>query len=156
MMSRTIFWLLVSAVAAPSGAQTAGAEFFEQKIRPVLSTKCYMCHSSNLSSPMGALTLDTKAGLRKGGARGPVVIPGKPAESRLLQALRYSDTSLQMPPTGKLADPVIADFEQWIAAGAPDPRTDSTPGTQTPAPLKGMSIDAGRNWWAFQPVRELP
>src|SRR6266487_3772094 len=98
MMGRTKFWLLLSAVAAPLGAQTPGAEFFEQKIRPVLSTKCYLCHSSNLSSPMGALTLDTKAGLRKGGARGPVVIPRELAESRLLQALRYSDTRLQMPP----------------------------------------------------------
>src|SRR5213594_3752301 len=149
----TRYYLLISLLAASLGAQSSGGDLFENKIRPILATKCYMCHSSTLKSPMAGLVLDTKAGLLKGGATGPVLVPGKPAESRLLQALRYTDPHLQMPPSGKLADPVIADFERWIAAGAPDPRTDSAPGTQTPAPLKGMSIDAGRNWWAFQPVR---
>ncbi len=102
---------------------------------------------------MGGLVLDSKSGLAKGGATGPVVVPGKPAASRLLQALRYTDPSLQMPPTGRLPDPVIADFEQWIAAGAPDPRADTA--TQTQSPLKGMSIEDGRKWWAFQPVHEI-
>jgi hypothetical protein len=105
---------------------------------------------------MGGLVLDTKAGLLKGGGLGPVVVPGKPAESRLLKALRYTDPHLQMPPAGKLPDPVILDFDQWIAAGAPDPRAETSAGTQSSAPLKGMSIEDGRKWWAFQPVREIP
>jgi hypothetical protein len=104
---------------------------------------------------MGGLILDTKAGLLKGGARGPVIIPGKPAESRMLQAMRYTDTDLQMPPTGKLSDTVISDFERWIAAGAPDSRVDAAAGTASPQPLKGMSIEDGRKWWSFQPVNEL-
>ena len=58
-----------------------------------------------------------------------------------------------MPPTGKLPDSVIADFEQWIAAGAVDPRVDAASG-QAQAPLKGMSIEDGRKWWAFQLVHE--
>src|SRR6266705_223266 len=152
----TRYWVLLGLLWTPLAAQPPDTAFFESKIRPVLATKCYACHSSTLKSPMGGFVLDTSAGLRKGGSAGPVLVPGKPAESQLLQALRYTDPHLQMPPSGKLADPVIADFERWIAAGAPDPRADSAPGTQTPAPLKGMSIDAGRNWWAFQPVRELP
>src|SRR5580658_5252414 len=98
-------------------AQSPGSELFEKTIRPILVSKCYMCHSSQLKSPMGGLVLDTKAGLLKGGERGPEIVPGKPAESRLLQALRYADPQLQMPPTGKLADQVVADFDQWIAAG---------------------------------------
>ena len=32
----------------------------------------------------------------------------------LLKALRYTNAHLQMPPTGKLPDTVIADFEKWI------------------------------------------
>ena len=104
---------------------------------------------------MSELVLDTKAGLRKGGARGAEVVPGNPSQSRLLQALRYTDPTLQMPPTGKLPDQVIADFEQWIAAGAPDPRVDPVTASASPAPLKGMSIELGRKWWAFQPVREI-
>lgn len=103
---------------------------------------------------MSGLVLDTRAGLLKGGARGPAVVPGKPGESRLLQVLRYTDSSLQMPPSGKLDEQVIADFEQWIADGARDPRQDVA-ATSAPTPLKGMSIEDGRKWWAFQPVHEL-
>ena len=134
-------------------AQPRGDDLFEQKIRPVLATKCYGCHSSTLRSPMSGLVLDKKAGLQKGGARGPVLVPGKPAESLLLKALRYTDPELKMPPGGKLPDTVIADFEQWITAGANDPRVDA--GNATPAPIKGMSVEEGRKWWAFQPAKEV-
>jgi hypothetical protein len=149
-------WFLLASLAYPLAAQPITYDFFESKIRPVLVSKCFMCHSSKLQSAMGGLVLDTKAGLVKGGSDGPVVVPGKPAQSRLLQALRYTDQSLQMPPTGKLPDQVIGDFEQWIAAGAPDPREDAAVATQTPAPLKGMPIEEGRKWWAFQPAHEMP
>ena len=150
--------LAALAAAATLTAQPTDYTFFENKIRPVLTTKCYGCHSSKLKAPMGGLALDTKAGLLQGGATGKVIVPGKPADSRLVKALSYTDTNLQMPPTGKLPDAVIADFEQWIASGAPDPRTDApaAAGASSPAPLKGMSIEDGRKWWAFQPVKELP
>ena len=122
-------------------------DLFESKIRPVLAASCYSCHSSKMKAPMGGLVLDTKAGLRK------AVVPGKPAESRLLAALSYKDADLQMPPSGKLAAPVLESFERWVAAGAVDPRVDTASVT---APLKGMSVEDGRRWWAFQPLRESP
>src|ERR1700693_2154319 len=147
----------VLAVAVPLAAQTRDFTLFETKIRPVLETKCYGCHLPKLKAPMGGLTLDTKAGLLKGGATGKVIVPAKPGESRLLKALSYSDPSLQMPPAGKLPDSVIANFKQWISAGSPDPRSDVLAGvsSQSPAP-QGMSIEDGRKWWAFQPVKEMP
>lgn len=135
-------------------AQTPDATQFETKIRPVLATKCYGCHSSKLKAPMGGLVLDTKAGLTAGGVSGPVVVPGKPAESRLLTAMRFTDPHLQMPPMGKLPEPVIADFEAWIAEGAADPRVAAS--GEKSAALKGMSIEEGRKWWAFQPMNEMP
>src|SRR5213595_3649180 len=91
----------------------ASTEFFEKEIRPVFADKCYGCHSSKLKSPMGGLVLDTRSGLKKGGNGGPVLIPGDPASSRLLQALTYKQTELRMPPTGKLPDEKIAAFEKW-------------------------------------------
>ncbi|MGI8992171.1 MAG: PSD1 and planctomycete cytochrome C domain-containing protein [Bryobacteraceae bacterium] len=141
-------------LATPIFAQTADNAFFEAKIRPVLVQKCYACHASTLKSPMSGLSLDTKAGVLKGGASGRVLTPGKPDESRLLKALSYTD-ELKMPPSGKLPDSVIADFKEWIASGAPDPRT-AAASTNAVAPLKGMSLDDGRKWWAFQPVSEVP
>jgi hypothetical protein len=152
MLNRRGFWLWAVTAGLPLAAQSPGNDFFEKKIRPVLATKCYACHASTLPAPMGGLALDTKAGLRKGGVRGVDVVPGNPGESRLLRALRYADPQLQMPPGGKLEDAVIADFEQWIAAGAPDPREEAP--AVAAAPLKGMSVAEGRKWWAFQPVRE--
>src|SRR5438309_2179468 len=131
---------LLAVLCTPLLAQSLDSTFFESKIRPVLASKCYGCHSSKLKAPMGGLVLDTKAGLAKGGDSGPVVVPKKPAESRLLLALRYTDPHLQMPPTGKLGDAVIADFERWIAEGAMDPRIDAA-STQAAAALKGISIE---------------
>src|SRR6185312_696587 len=109
--------LTLAATAHSALAQapaSAGEELFERRIRPVLVTKCFACHSSKLKSPMGGFTVDTKTGLATGGSRGPEVVAGKPDESRLLHALSYTDNALQMPPSGKLPDAVIADFRQWI------------------------------------------
>jgi hypothetical protein len=147
-------WLfLILVVPAPAQSD---AEFFEAKIRPVLAKSCYGCHSSKLKSPMSGLALDSRASLRKGGSSGAVVVPGKPAESLLLKALQYADPSLSMPPSGKLSDAVIADFEHWIATGAVDPRPDSAPEASAAAPARGMTLEAGLKWWSFQPVRETP
>jgi hypothetical protein len=143
-------WLTIATGVSLLG-QPVDSKFFEARIRPVLATHCYSCHSAKSKAPMGGLVLDTKDGLAAGGVNGPIVAPGKPAASRLLTALRYADPHLQMPPTGKLAAAVIADFEAWIAAGAVDPRAAAAPGTVT-TPLRGMSVEAGRQWWAFQPL----
>ena len=139
-------------VTTPLAAQTTDVEFFEAKIRPVLVQRCYSCHNSKMAAPKGDLVLDTKEGLLKGGASGPVVVPGNPAQSRLVKVLDYTDPLVQMPPSGKLADAVLQDFTQWIARGAADPRA-SAPALASASPqYKGMSLDEGRKWWAFQPV----
>ena len=39
---------------------------------------------------MGGLMFDTKSGLAAGGTSGPVIVSGKPKESRLLTALRFT------------------------------------------------------------------
>ena len=155
----TWYWLRLLCLPVPVCAQTpAGTEFFEKEIRPVLAENCYGCHFSKSKSPMGGLVLDTKSGLRQGGNGGPVIVPGDPASSRLLKALTYNQTDLRMPPTGKLPDEKIAAFEKWIAAGAPDPREETAGSTRAASPTakKGMDIETGRKWWAFQPVAPMP
>src|SRR3954462_12242226 len=153
----TRHFLLLPLLATALRAQAPDSAFFETKIRPVLATKCFGCHSSKLKSPMGGLVLDTKAGLKKGGNGGPVIAAGSPASSRLWQALTYNQTELRMPPGGKLPDEKVAAFERWIAAGAPDPREDApASASAAPSAKKGMDIETGRKWWAFQPVSALP
>jgi hypothetical protein len=145
--------LLIFLSAVPARAQQVTNEFFESKIRPVLAAKCYACHNSKMKEPKGYLTLDSRAGVIKGGTLGPAIVPGKPGDSKLIHAMKYTDPHLQMPPSGKLADEVIADFETWIAGGAPDPRVDSGgPATAKRRVVDDAELAKGRQWWAFQPV----
>ena len=122
-------------------------EFFEKHIRPVLVNKCYSCHSAKAKRVRGELLLDSKEAMLKGGESGPAIVPGKVEKSLLIRALRYE--KLQMPPRGKLSAKVIADFERWIAMGAPDPRT----GNKT---TKQSHVDPQKvkKHWAFQPIRK--
>ena len=102
-----------------SGIANPKIEFFEKKIRPVLSKNCYQCHSAKSKSLKAGLLLDRKAGWTRGGKNGAVIIPKEPNESILMNALRYNNHDLQMPPSGKLSETVLADFEKWIFHGCP-------------------------------------
>jgi hypothetical protein len=141
--------LATSAHAAePTAADTA---FFDAKIRPVLSEHCYKCHSHTADKIKAGLLLDSRDALLHGGNSGPIIVPGKPDESLLIQALRYTDEDLRMPPEehgGKLSERQIADFTEWVQRGAPDPR----------APLitaDGKSYGGvGKKHWAFQPLHK--
>jgi hypothetical protein len=152
---------MVSACAAsgqeagpPSTPLTkAGVEFFERHIRPVLAESCYECHSAKARKLRGKLLLDSQAGIAKGGATGPALVPGNVDKSLLIQAIRWTDPDLAMPPKGKLTPQQIEKFEQWVKMGAPDPRTGAAP--KASAATKTHDPDAGRSWWAFRPFRDM-
>src|SRR5579872_4620946 len=87
--------------AQTSSAQTGPAatpDFFETKIRPILATSCYACHTN---SQLGGLRLDSRAALLKGGQTGPAIVPGDPDKSLLVRAIRQTG-ELKMPKGGKL------------------------------------------------------
>ena len=133
-------------------AQQASEEqlaFFEKRIRPVLVEHCYQCHSRNAAAKeklRGGLYLDSRQGILKGGESGAAAIAGKPAESLLISALKFE--SFEMPPAGKLTADVIADFEKWIADGMADPRDGQI------AADRKIDINAGREFWAYQPLSQ--
>jgi hypothetical protein len=137
--------VFLTVIVGPVRAADSGTDFFESKIRPVLVEHCYKCHSTQAKKQQGGLHLDTRDALRKGGDNGPVIVPGKPAESLLLKAVHYTDADLKMPPKGKLPDAVIADLEKWIALGAPDPRGTATAG-------RVINLEEGRKFWSLQPL----
>src|SRR3989441_12207390 len=120
------FFALVSARAELDQA-SGGIDFFEKKVRPVLAEHCYKCHSASAEKVKGELLLDTREGMLKGGESGkPAIVTGDAERSRLIEAIRYANDDLQMPPKkagGKLSDEEITDFIAWINLGAPDPRT---------------------------------
>jgi cytochrome c553 len=135
-----------TATEKPTADQLA---FFEKKIRPVLASNCYQCHSEEGKKEKGGLLLDTRDGIRRGGDNGPAVVPGDPRKSLLLKAIKQTDATLKMPPKSKLSDEVVADFEKWIASGAADPRDG-----KKVAAAKEIDIEKGRQFWAFQPPKK--
>jgi hypothetical protein len=153
-------WLVgVLATMAPShgaNSDTAeGVEYFEKHIRPVLASRCYTCHSSREQKREGGLLLDSRAGWEAGGDNGPAVIPGNVDGSRLIQAVRYSDPELKMPPDKALPPDVIARLEQWVRMGAPDPRDEST--LRQVRKENPSDPIVGREHWAFRPLtKQLP
>jgi Protein of unknown function (DUF1553)/Protein of unknown function (DUF1549)/Planctomycete cytochrome C len=147
-----LFVLLPHPRSLPAAEPDArGIELYEAKIRPALVEHCYKCHSSQARQAKklrGGLLLDSRADLLKGGDSGPAIVSGKPAESRLLKALRHED-ELKMPPQAKLPDAVIADFATWIAMGAPTPRDGAAGPT-----VAAIDWTKARQFWAFQlPVK---
>jgi Protein of unknown function (DUF1553)/Protein of unknown function (DUF1549)/Planctomycete cytochrome C len=133
-------------VRAADKPDRKGLDFFERKIRPVLVKQCYECHSAKAKKVRGKLLLDTRDGIRKGGESGPAVVPGKPERGTLLSALKHKD--FEMPPSGKLPDAVIADFEKWIKLGAPDPRT----GKANVVTKKSYDYKQARQFWSLRPL----
>ena len=136
--------------AQPPAKEAAMPEqiaFFEKSIRPVLVKECYSCHAATAEKIRGGLTLDSREGIRRGGDTGPAVVPGDLRQSLIVKALRHAQDNLKMPPKKKLGDDVVADFEKWIAMGAPDPRE----GTVKTARAE-IDLEKGRQFWSFQPV----
>ncbi len=154
--------LLVPSIAMAEELTPAQLRFFETKIRPVLSKSCYRCHSQSEGKSKGDLTLDTMSGWQKGGETGPAILPGKPDESLLIMAVRYADKDTQMPPTskgGKLPPEQIADLEEWVRMGAPDPRNTSAPRRDISKIADGLSEDmrdSVKTHWAYQPLVSPP
>src|SRR3954469_21454025 len=96
-------WLL-SGVSASAAAPSAGVEFFEAKIRPLLVDRCYSCHSAASEKLKGDLLLDSREGIVKGGeSRKPAIVPGDPDHSLLIEAVKYENEDLRMPPKKRLS-----------------------------------------------------
>jgi mono/diheme cytochrome c family protein len=131
--------------AVKTPVDTAGVEFFEKKIRPVLLQHCYECHSAKSKNVKGGLLLDSREAAQKGGDSGAAVVPKNVAESLLISALRHD--GFEMPPKGKLPDSVIADFVKWVEMGAPDPRDRQLVETS-------IDFDEAGKHWAYQPITQ--
>ena len=138
-------WQPASAADAPD--EKAQGKFFESKIRPLLAEHCFKCPGEKKEK--GGLRLVSHGSLLKGGESGAAIVPGKPDESLLIEAVRYE--SLEMPPAGKLPEADIKLLESWVAAGAFWPEA----GEAVRVAQEQFS-DEDRAWWSFQPVVKPP
>jgi hypothetical protein len=121
-------------------------EFFEAKVRPVLVEHCINCHGPKKQEV--SLRLDSREGLLRGSDNGPVVVRGKPDDSRLLKAVRHQG-AVKMPPKSKLKPEAIDALAEWIKLGAPWP-AGAAVATKSPAQ---RVAEIRQTHWAFQPVK---
>ena len=138
---------LMLCVSSGNPLVAGDAEFFEKRIRPVLISHCFECHSEDAQE--SGLRVDSLNGMLTGGERGAAIVPGKPEESLLISAIRHSDT-LQMPATRKLPQPLINDLEKWVREGAEWPNAEPIMVAPTPAAPERMPTDAEKQFWAFR------
>ncbi len=131
-----------------SDADESKIEFFEKKIRPILIEHCYECHAATSSDVGGELRLDVASGLNQGGSRGSAISMDNPTDSLLLKAISYEAAELQMPPSGKLPQPILDDIRNWIVQGAVDPRDGAL---AAPSPM-ALRERAAAEHWSFQPL----
>jgi hypothetical protein len=110
---------------------------FARDVQPILAEHCLKCHGPR--KQQGGLRLDGKSVALRGGDSGPVIKPGKSAESPLVERITADDERARMPLQGKpLTAEQIERIRRWIDQGADWPDT-------APGPL---------DHWAFQPVRD--
>ncbi len=143
-LPRLILLLLVgylSTITASLATADEREQFFEAKIRPVLAVTCFRCHGDAKTS--GELRVDSRDRLLAGGESGPAIVPGKPEESLLIQAISRKPDVSAMPPEKEqtLRPDQVADFVAWVKAGAVWPEKSA----------KFAAI----KYWAFEPLRDV-
>jgi len=133
-------------VASICSAQSDDDDFFESLVRPLLVKHCVQCHGAKKQE--GGLRLDSRNGWMQGGDRGAAVVAGQPGKSLVIQAVKYDDPDLQMPPAKKLNAKEIADLESWVRRGAPDPRREPTAHS-----IARLNVEDAQSFWSFQPLK---
>jgi hypothetical protein len=115
---------------------------FARDIRPIFEAKCYECHGPKKQK--SDLRLDEKAAAFRGGAEGPPILPGKNAESPLIERVTSDEEDYAMPPKkeDRLSPEQVGLLRAWIDQGAlwPDDGKASTT----------------KDHWAFHAPRRPP
>lgn len=126
---------------------------FNEHIQPILSEYCYHCHGPDSKtrepkdSPLRLDRVEDAFAVRDDGR--PVIIKGKPAESKLMGLIRCADPDMIMPPpkSHKVLKRVeIALLERWIEQGAEyEPHWSFAPIRKPEPPSAGAE-------WAANPI----
>lgn len=154
-----VLWVLLSAIpmrfllpvpvllwlcALPVVGQTPTVDY-ARDVAPIFAKNCYGCHGPSLQT--GGFRLDDPLAAVKGGYSGPSILPGKAAESPLVQRISAAKGFPVMPPAGKrLTAEEIDSIRRWIDSGAPLPS--EFPAQQIVAPKS----DSESIHWSFRPI----
>lgn len=135
---------LAALLIFPAGSLGADSADFENDIRPIFETHCYVCHGSE--NQLGEFRLDRRADALRGGGSGvPAIVPHKSNDSLLIRYVSGADEKIVMPPQGpRLTADQVALLRHWIDQGAAWPDDGSEEHAEHGPP-------DGKDHWAFQP-----
>src|SRR5215831_13155292 len=118
------------------GRSSAEPVDYARDVKPIFARHCYVCHGAD--KQRAGLRLDTGQAARKGSDSGPVLVPGKSSESKLIRAVTGAADVKAMPPKGeRLSAKEIAALRAWIDEGAKSPA--------------GEVAETAKKHWAFVP-----
>src|SRR5262245_3297711 len=143
------------AVASDHAAKMSrGLEVFKNHIQPILVKSCVRCHGGKKIE--GELDLTERDGLLRGGGRGPGIIPGNAKDSLLYKLVTHQRDPHMPRSSPKLSDEAIAQIGLWIELGAPydKPLVGKSKKDEKAWTTKTVS-EEDRQFWSFQPLREL-
>jgi hypothetical protein len=118
------------------------AQDFTRDVQPIFAKRCQGCHGP--AQQMAGVRFDDPEAVLKGGYSGPIVVPGKSAESKLIARVSSDKKGFFMPPVGeRLSAAEIGVLTAWIDQGAkvPAQSAKAAPSKSTP--------------WSFQPIRRV-
>ena len=161
----TVWHLTVSCALAENTSRDK-TDFFERHVRPLLNNRCVKCHGT--VRQLGAFRLDTSEGMFHGSTNGPVVTPGNPDDSPLIQLVRGTAGRRMPPPPKKPDNPSdelkklydnlpldpheIEILERWVKDGA------IWPGYSLSKPSETVSQrefnESEKSFWSFQPIHD--
>ncbi len=89
---------------------------FAGEIKPLLEASCAKCHAKGRDK--GGFSMETREAFLRGGDTGTAAVPGKSAESYVVELLSASNDADAMPKKGtRWTDPQIALLRAWIDQG---------------------------------------
>ena len=147
LVSGTANFFVLARDASPKSDAAADLDFFEKRVRPLLVQRCFECHSAKAEKLKGGLLLDSREAILTGGDSGPAAVVGDVEKSLIVQAIRFDNENVQMPPAGKLQEAEVAVLTEWVRRGFPFPAANATKVSR-----RVIDIAEGKKHWAFQPL----
>ena len=147
LLAGTANFFVLAQDASPKSetASAADLDFFEKRVRPLLVQRCFECHSAKAEKLKGGLLLDSREAILAGGDSGPAAVVGDVEKSLIVQAIRFDNENVQMPPAGKLPEAEIAALTEWARRGFPFPAAGVTKTVR-----RVIDIAEGKKHWAFR------
>ena len=144
---------VIAAQGRPRGSEPAAAGFgrdakveYNRDVRPILSDNCFYCHGPDDAKRKGKFRLDERESAVAKGA----IVPGKPADSTLVDRIQTADPDDVMPPVESHKNMTAAQkdvLKRWVAQGA-----EYQPHWAFIAPVRPPVPQVKTAGWVAQPI----